>query len=346
MRNTTFITTKNGTHLYMVSEVQKERDQMDVFTYGTSVFLPAKEPMVSENTRMSYQYTLEKHVYPVIGDCLLIDVTPLMLRSLLADFQRSGMAHTSAVKLHAILRGFFDMAYKDGLIPKSPMDIVERPRATYKEKCMEDSEKAYTAEELALVLQCLEKEPLKWRVYIQLMADTGCRRGELCGLHWEDIDFKNAVITVRHNLQYTTAKGIYDSAPKNRHFRRVDIGPDVLSLLQELKAEQDRDIPSDWVFTRNRSAEPMFPQTPSRYFKEIAKKYDFKDFRPHKLRHTSASIAITNGADVVSVSRRLGHTDPSVTLRMYTHANEDSIRRAGETVRNALKEAANSQATV
>ena len=56
------------------------------------------------------------------------------------------------------------------------------------------------------------------------------------------------------------------------------------------------------------------------------------------LRHTSASAAITNGADVVSVSQRLGHADTAVTLRMYAHANEEGIRRAGQTVRDALRE--------
>ena len=62
-----------------------------------------------------------------------------------------------------------------------------------------------------------------------------------------------------------------------------------------------------------------------------------KDFHPHKLRHTSASVTLTNGGDVVSVSERLGHSDTAVTLRMYAHANEESIRRAGQTFRDALK---------
>ena len=63
-----------------------------------------------------------------------------------------------------------------------------------------------------------------------------------------------------------------------------------------------------------------------------------EDFHPHKLRHSSASIAITSGADVVSVSERLGgHSDTAVTLRMYAHANQESIRRAGQIVRDAIK---------
>ena len=85
----------------------------------------------------------------------------------------------------------------------------------------------------------------------------------------------------------------------------------------------------------------MHPQSPTRYFKKFGKKYGIPNFHPHLLRHSSASVAITNGADVVSVSERLGHSDTAVTLRMYAHANEESIRRAGQTVRDALRNAQN-----
>lgn len=83
----------------------------------------------------------------------------------------------------------------------------------------------------------------------------------------------------------------------------------------------------------------MHPDTPTRYFKRFGERYNINGFHPHKLRHTSASVAITNGADIVSVSRRLGHSDTAVTLRMYAHANDESIRRAGQAVRNAIKAA-------
>ena len=81
----------------------------------------------------------------------------------------------------------------------------------------------------------------------------------------------------------------------------------------------------------------MFPQSPTKYFRKFGEKYGIKDFHPHKLRHTSASVALTSGADVVSVSERLGHSDTAVTLRMYAHANEESIRRAGQAVRDAVR---------
>ena len=68
-----------------------------------------------------------------------------------------------------------------------------------------------------------------------------------------------------------------------------------------------------------------------------ADEYLDKFMHPHKLRHSFASIAITNGADVASVSEKLGHSDKAVTLRMYTHANEESIKRASQIFREALK---------
>ena len=159
----------------------------------------------------------------------------------------------------------------------------------------------------------------------------------MCGLQWQDIDFKSCTVTFRRNLQYTTQKGIYVAAPKNGKARTVDVGVDTMSILLRLRDEQAASCISQWVFTQDGSADPMFPQSPTRYFKKFGDRYGIVDFHPHKLRHSSASIAITNGADVVSVSERLGHSDTAVTLRMYAHANAESIRRAGQTVRDALK---------
>lgn len=85
----------------------------------------------------------------------------------------------------------------------------------------------------------------------------------------------------------------------------------------------------------------MHPQSPTRYMKRFAKRYDVTDLHPHKLRHSFASVAITNGVDVASVSEKLGHSDKAVTLRMYTHADAESVKRAGDIFRNALEAAGN-----
>lgn len=83
----------------------------------------------------------------------------------------------------------------------------------------------------------------------------------------------------------------------------------------------------------------MHPQSPTRYLKKFSDKCGVAGLQPHKLRHSFASIAITNGADVASVSEALGHSDKGVTLRMYTHASEESISRAAQIVRESIRKA-------
>ncbi len=335
---------KNGEVLNRAQEREKAAREAaeaaklkTVRQYADGVFMPTKEATFSENARSSYRMFLGKHILPVLGDVLLVEVSPAMISKLLIDFQRAGYAHATTVKLYNILNGIFEMAFLDDSIPMNPMLKVKRPAPRKDEQPKEESDKAYTVQELSYILSCAAQEPLQWQTYISLAADTGLRRGECCGLQWSDIDFKAGTVTVRRNLQYTAAAGVYATSPKNGKARVVDVGPDTLALLKRLREKQAQSCISKWCFTQAGTAEPMHPQSPTRYFQKFGQRYGVKDFHPHKLRHSSASIAITSGADVVSVSERLGHSDTAVTLRMYAHANEESIRRAGQAVRDALK---------
>ena len=158
------------------------------------------------------------------------------------------------------------------------------------------------------------------------------------GFNGRNIDFDKEAVTINRTLNYTVDAGVYTGLPKNGEIRSIDIGSDTINLLRQLQRQQvNNSILTKWVFTQDESPEPMHPQSPTGYFKKFGDKYGIENFYPHLLRHTSASIAITNGADVASVSARLGHSDTAITLRMYTHANEESIRKAGDTVRNLLK---------
>ena len=151
---------------------------------------------------------------------------------------------------------------------------------------------------------------------------------------------KNGVVAISRNVGYTPEKGIFVNAPKNGKTRKVDIGEDTIELLKKLRKEQAKTCISEYIFTQDGQTTVMHPDSPTRYYKKFGEKYGFRNFHPHILRHTSASVALTNGADVVSVSERLGHSDTAVTLRMYAHANEESIRRAGQISRDAIKKAA------
>ena len=110
-----------------------------------------------------------------------------------------------------------------------------------------------------------------------------------------------------------------------------------MELLRQWQWEQSQHAISPYVFTQENSADPMHPQSPERYLRKFSKHYGIEHLHPHKLRHTFASVAITNGADIASISEILGHCDKSVTLRMYTHADKESMKRAGNVFLSALK---------
>lgn len=302
--------------------------------YAERVFMPAKAVTMSENSRASFQSALNTWVYPAIGDKKLPDVSPADLSALLLDIQAQGRAHSTAVKVYTVLHTMFKMAYLADTIPRNPMDKVARP-VPRKDEIRETEAQALTVEELQAVLAALEAESLKWRALVHLLIDTGVRRGECCGLKWEDIDLESQVVTIRRNLCYTPARGVYVDTPKNGRTREVDIGPETAALLEALRAQSL----GEYVFTQEGSMEPMHPQSPTRYLKKLSAKCGVPDLHPHKLRHTFASVAITAGADVASVSEALGHSDKAVTLRMYTHADAESRKRAAQIFREAIKKA-------
>lgn len=322
--------------------------------YGERVFMPAKKITVSENTRDNFQRALNNHIYPALGDKKLPEVTSADITAFFLSKQEDGLSIASVIKLYTITNLLFKMAYLDDTIDRNPMDKVQRPRPRKDEKGGAEVE-AFTAEELKYILSCMDNEPVKWQAMIRLMIDTGIRRGEACALRWESIDFATNTATISGNLCYTKAKGVYLDTPKSGKTRDVYFSAATAKLLKRLQDEQKEDaqrraarltkegkpldlmkvaIP-EFVFTEKGYCTPMHPQSPGRYLAKFGDRYGV-EIHPHKLRHSFASVAITNGADIASVSEVLGHADKSTTLRMYTHANEESKRRAASIVLEAI----------
>lgn len=311
---------------------------MTIHQYAEAVFMPTKTVTMSENSRYTYQGNLERWIYPAIGDLKLPDVTQAHISALLLSMQSKGKAHSTCIMVYSILNSLFKMAYMADVITRNPMDKVVRPKPRKGEVQRSDVE-AYTPEEVQKILSALDQEPLKWRAVLMLLIDTGIRRGECLGLQWKDVDFKKNTITIAGNLCYTPDKGVYLDIPKTSRTRTIDVDPDVLTLLKLLRTEQASKVISSYVFTQEGSSAPLLPNELNWYMDKLSSRYDIPHFHPHKLRHTFASIAITSGADVASVSEKLGHSNKAFTLQMYTHANQESMKRASQIFRNALKKA-------
>jgi len=314
--------------------------------FGTQVFMKELSVTCSEHTRSSFESNLRIHIYPMLGVSKMPEITSEQISSLLLSLQSDkGMKVASVVKVYTILNMMFKRAYLSHLIDRNPMDFVPRPKPT-KAEGKNTELKAFTLDELIRITDCIKNEPLQWQVIVRLQIDTGARRGEIMGLTWNNINFKENLITIEKTLGYTPEKGIYTDTPKNGKQRTVPVDPEIIALLKQLRTEQGNIIRIQgtendrhgFVFTQEDGVTPMHPDTPTRRFKKYEQMYGIKDFHPHKLRHSFASIAITNGADIASVSEKLGHADKGTTLRMYTHADLDAQKRASDIFRNALKQ--------
>lgn len=321
----------------------EEAKHITLKRFGADIFMPGKlagtigRKAIAESTRAFYDNALRVHIYPVFGDRKLIDITRADLEAFLLSKFNSKLAESSMTAIYITLKQLFDAALDTEAITSNPMLRVKKPRHDKTEK-KSTVLPTYSVEEVQHILECLEHEPLKWRALVTLLIDTGCRRGEACGLRWKSVDFKTGCITIDSNLLYTPQKGVYNGTPKTAaSVRTIDVSSEVLALLKQLRLEQVDTCVSPYVFSQDGKPEPMHPDSPTRYFKRFGKKYGIPDFHPHKLRHTFASIAITNRADIASVSEKLGHANKGITLKMYTHADPTSIKAAGDIFRNALK---------
>lgn len=320
------------------TDLQQRREAAKVQTlhqYGEAVFMPTKRITMSENGRCAYQGNLNHWIYPALGDLKMPDITPANISSLLLSMQSKDKTHATCIKVYTILHNLFKMAYMSDVVTINPMDKVTRPKPRKGELKNKNLE-AYTTDDVQRIFKALEQEPLKWQALI-LLIDTDIRRGECCGLRWQDVNFKANTITISGNPCYTPQRGIYLDTPKSGKIRTIDVDPEIIHLLSELRREQAPQAISKYVFTQQDSPELMHPQSPARYMQKFSQRYGVPGLHPHKLRHTFASIAITNGADVANVSEKLGHSDKAVTLRMYTHADQESMRRASQIFRDALK---------
>ena len=324
--------------------------------YGERVFMPGKRINCAEKTRAYYQGALDNHLYPAFGNIRLPDITSAQITAFFLELKESGLAHSTVTGIYVTCNQLFRQAYLDESIDKNPMDRVQRPRQR-KDQQRKEVE-AFTADELKNILSLLDNESLKWRCFVRLLIDTGIRRGEACALKWDSIDLKDHSAIIRENLCYTPEKGVYIDVTKTGRERVVYFSNEAAALLKQYRAEQiaatvrrkerlikdmqplrfEKIAIPDYVFTERGNSDPMHPDAVNRFFQKFSKKYDVS-IHAHKLRHSFASVAIVNGSDIASVSEVLGHADKATTLRVYSHADEESKRRAAANVAAAIKQA-------
>ena len=242
---------------------------------------------------------------------------------------------------HRLLRAMLHKAVYWQLIVSNPAERVQAPKARKPKR------KSYDDEQTKILLENLEQlsiEDTKYKVAIILTVFTGVRLGELMGLEWQDIDFKNGIISINRSSQYLSDMGVFTKTPKTESYiREIAIPEFIISLLEEYKLwyEEQKSIydelwaNSDRLFVQS-DGKPMHPSTISKWFVKYVAQIGLPVINFHGLRHTNASLLVAHTIDIAIISARLGHAQISTTLNFYVHPLLSHNRKAGYALENLL----------
>lgn len=163
------------------------------------------------------------------------------------------------------------------------------------------------------------------------MLFTGVRTAELCGLRWSDVDLEKQVLHIRRNRLYSSRIGVYEKTPKTRtSLRDIPIPNAIIADLKEYMewfriADKDFDDKLDKYYVAvNVCREPIFPGSVSQYLKAYEQNWGIKRVTCHGLRHTYCSLLLSQNVPIQTVSRYMGHSDSTVTLKVYSHFIPDT----------------------
>lgn len=242
---------------------------------------------------------------------------------------------------HRLLRAMLHKAVYWQLIVANPAERVQPPKARKPKR------RSYDDEQTKILLENLEllsSEDTKYKVAIILTVFTGVRLGELMGLEWQDVDFKNGIISINRSSQYLSDMGVFTKVPKTESsIREIAIPEFIISLLEEYKLwyEEQKSIygelwtNSDRLFVQA-DGKPMHPSTISKWFVKYVGQIGLPVINFHGLRHTNASLLVAQNVDIAVISARLGHAQISTTLDFYVHPLLSHNRKAGYALENLL----------
>nr|WP_325212703.1 site-specific integrase [uncultured Oscillibacter sp.] len=195
-----------------------------------------------------------------------------------------------------------------------------------------------TDEEAHRFLDILANEDDPYKTFYALAIYTGCRRGELCALKWEDIIMNGdeSILTVSRSRSSVLGRGVVEGITKNGQARTIYLSEDMTNILRSYcymkmcEARENGFEMSDYVFTNERG-ELMHPDSFSRHLRRLYDENGFpREFHLHTLRHYFVSTMLHNGVDKQTVAELAGHGDTGFLERTYCHPQLQLKRQAAE----------------
>ena len=236
------------------------------------------------------------------------------------DDKKVPLSDKTVLEHHRLISTILAQAEKEMIVvynaaAKATPPRPKAPKPTY-----------YQPDEMDDILKALEDEPLRWKAITYLLIDTGCRRGEVMGLKWDNVELDTGLLIIDHALLYTASKGTYEGETKTGKPRAVMLAPQSLELLNKWHTEQlrlrllngDRWVRSDFIFTHD-DGTVMNPDSITSWLRKFSERHNLPHIHPHAFRHTAASTMIANGVDLVTAASELGHANATTTANIYAH---------------------------
>ncbi|WFA09524.1 tyrosine-type recombinase/integrase [Tissierella sp. Yu-01] len=283
------------------------------------------EPNLSPTTLVSYKANVDGHIIPKLGHIPIQNLNAIDIQRFYNELSKEINPRTkkplsarTIEHIHANLKSALKQAVKLGLIEKNPADATTIQRAKdYKAT-------VYDEDEVKNLFKYVKGTRLE--VPVVLAVGLGLRRGEVLGLRWSSIDFKEKKIKIETSLAYVNKEFIFKS-PKSAAGERTLVMPEsLIELLKKHHKEQsliklalgESYQNSDLVCCKE-DGSPIIPGTFSHIFTDFLKDYGLKEIRFHDLRHTHASLLLKYGIAAKVASTRLGHSSIGITLDLYSH---------------------------
>ncbi len=297
-----------------------------------ATWLEEYPPDVSQRTFEGYAELLRVYVIPEIGDQPLAILSTMHIERLYNRLSKR-FAPRTIRNVHRVLSQCLKDAKRLRVIADNPATDVKRRRVKKTAKGGADEMHVLKLDQLFDLFHCVRTAQLKNVPYelVLLAFDSGCRRGELLGTRWTDLDAEQHTIKIDRAVDETQKYGVRIKPElKNESSRRtVTLSAQTVAALQDLWKRQAENhlgcgahLPDDaLIFPQsiNEPCKPLRPRAVTKSFGEIVKKAGFDGFRFHDLRHSCASHLLAAGRTVPDVAHHLGHSSPQITMQTYAH---------------------------
>jgi integrase len=311
----------------------KEYGQMWLETYAKALRRYA--------TALRYRYIFDIYLSPEMGAKPINTITRSDVKSLLLRLHKKDLSRSSICLVRDVLSGIMNFALDEGLIEVNPVAGVLKSLKIERQKRI--SAEPLTHEEVNHFLETCKKSYSEHYPFFLCAFRTGMRLGELLGLRWSDIDFNSHFIKVQRSYRLGRLE-----KPKTAKERRVDMSDQLSQVLHSLLIKRKKEAlragtgdPVEIVFHRNGTH--MEQNYIRRVFKKVLSKAGLREIRIHDIRHTFASLLLTNGESPVYVKEQLGHSSIQMTVDIYGHLIPSANRAAVNKLDDAQPDATHTQ---